>query len=156
SLVDRYPDAGALAEDLDCFLNRRPLVHAVNPCRRERCTNWGVRHRLGLGVGAAFAAACLAFLAMGMVLERSRHRKQPLPPIQESPELINAVEMLNADKALESVEAFSGLAQEYLESSIPRVYRGLAYDAGNQYVDAERCFREATGMSNCIGEMVEW
>ena len=63
---DRYPDAGALAEDLDRFLQHRPLAHAVIRRDRERCANWGVRNRLRLAV----VAACLAPLcvpAVGLV-----------------------------------------------------------------------------------------
>ena len=36
----RYLDAQALADDLECFLSRKPLSHAVNPSRRERVENW--------------------------------------------------------------------------------------------------------------------
>ena len=149
-LEDRYPDAGALAEDLDRFLHRRPLAQAVNPSRRERCANWGVRHRLWLFAGAA----CLAFLALGMVVERSRTWKQPLPPIQQSRELMAAVELLNAGKASQSLKLFEQLAIQYSESSIPKVYRGLAYDALGRAADAERCFVEALDMSDAIREMV--
>src|SRR5439155_25840301 len=47
---DRYPDAHALAQDLDRFLKHQPLVHAANPSRRERAKNWVIRHRLVLAL----------------------------------------------------------------------------------------------------------
>src|SRR5262249_1899624 len=56
---DRYPDAGALAEDLDCFLRRSPLGHAVNPSRRERCVNWVSRNRVRFAVAAGLLVAVL-------------------------------------------------------------------------------------------------
>jgi serine/threonine protein kinase len=44
----RYPDATALAEDLQRYLDHRPLRHAVNPSRLEVTRNWGRRHRISL------------------------------------------------------------------------------------------------------------
>ncbi len=148
---DRYPDAGTLAEDLDCFLHQRPLIHAVNPSRRERYANWGERHRRSL----AITAACLAFLAMGTVVERSRNWKRPLPPIQRTRELGDSLAMLQRGDALASLALFGRLAAEYPESSIPRVYRALAYDALGRDSDAEHCFAEVLGMSDALREMVE-
>ena len=47
----RYPDSQALADDLECFLSRKPLRHAVNPSRRERVENWVARnHRSMVGI----------------------------------------------------------------------------------------------------------
>ena len=42
------------------FLERKPLVHAVNPSRRERCANWTIRRRRGVGRLAASACVSLA------------------------------------------------------------------------------------------------
>ncbi|HEX8199687.1 MAG TPA: protein kinase [Isosphaeraceae bacterium] len=58
---DRYPDAPALAEDLQRFLDRRPLRYATNPSRAEIAAHWLRRHRrriaAALGAAAALAAA---------------------------------------------------------------------------------------------------
>lgn len=39
----RYPDAATLADDLQRYLERRPLRHVRNPSRRERAANWSRR-----------------------------------------------------------------------------------------------------------------
>jgi hypothetical protein len=82
---DRYPDAGALAEDLDRFLQHRPLVHTVNASQGERCTNWAVRNRFRL---LAFAA-CLGPL-LGWVARGAMNGRGPSMPIASSPVLIHA------------------------------------------------------------------
>ena len=60
---DRYPGAGALAEDLGRFVAHLPLLHAANPSLRERLRNWRLRRggrvamiASGIGVAAALAA----------------------------------------------------------------------------------------------------
>lgn len=58
--ADRYPDAAALADDLERYLARRPLRHAVNPCRRERAANWLRRNRLRLASGVVLATLAVA------------------------------------------------------------------------------------------------
>jgi serine/threonine protein kinase len=57
---DRYPSAGALAEDLRALLRRQPLVHETNPSVRERLGYWAHRHRRRFAscAGAALILAC--------------------------------------------------------------------------------------------------
>ena len=52
---DRYSSARALAEDLERFLARRPLIEAVNPSPLERTSNW--LRRRGAGRVAIFTGA---------------------------------------------------------------------------------------------------
>jgi hypothetical protein len=55
----RYPDAGALAENLERFLRGRPLVHAANPSRCARLGSWierGLRILMGTGPAAMRSA----------------------------------------------------------------------------------------------------
>ncbi len=89
---DRYADAGALAEDLDAFLEKKPLVHAVNPSRPERCVNWAIRNKVGLRV----IAACLAIFALGLAAGRWSAKEGPTGPIASSPLLTAALDSLDA------------------------------------------------------------
>lgn len=58
---DRYSNAKALAEDLQRFVDRRPLVEAKNPSIRERVSNFAFRRRkLFAGVGVVILAASIA------------------------------------------------------------------------------------------------
>jgi serine/threonine protein kinase len=52
----RYASAADLAEDLRAFIRHRPLIHAVNPSRKERSRNWTVRNRIVLASLAALIA----------------------------------------------------------------------------------------------------
>ena len=58
----RYQDAASLAEDLNRFLDDRPLKFAPEPSRRERLQKWTRRHPRLTIVGIA-AAAMLVILA---------------------------------------------------------------------------------------------
>lgn len=51
--ADRYPSAQALAEDLQRFLERKPLRYAINRSRTELASNWLRRNRVVLACGAA-------------------------------------------------------------------------------------------------------
>lgn len=65
--AQRYPSAHALAEDLERFLKRAPLILAVNPSRTERARNLLTRHRKTFRVGSALVSiglfGCLAMHA---------------------------------------------------------------------------------------------
>lgn len=67
----RYQTAGELAEDLDRYLNRRPLKHAPNTSLRERVTNWASRHPKLVSsgtVGGVLAAVVVASVGGGLAL----------------------------------------------------------------------------------------
>jgi serine/threonine protein kinase len=151
-LGDRYPDAGALAEDLDRFLRFKPLARAVNPSPVERLGNWRRRNRARLAV----AAICLAFLLGGMVLEGLRTPKRPSVAIDKTQELIDAVSALNEGKTLQSRALFHRLADWYPRSGIPKVYLGLAYDLSGHPEEAERGLSEARNHPGAAAELVAW
>jgi len=58
---DRYPSVRALIEDIDAFLERRPLVHERST-RAERLSKWLDRHRSA--VRSALVVAGVALLAL--------------------------------------------------------------------------------------------
>ena len=153
STDDRYADAGALADDLGRFLEHRRLAHAVNPSRRERCVNWGVRNRSRLAVAACLLP--LAFL-LGVVAERSMMSRRPLRPIESSPDLKAAVASLDRGDAEESLEPLVRLKGEYGQSSVPRVYLGFAYQADGLVLQAERSFAEVLSMRNARQDLLAW
>lgn len=68
----RYPTAGALAQDIDNYLTGRP-VSAVAPSRTYRLRRFVTRHRAGVGAGIALLIAVLiATAGLGHALLQSR------------------------------------------------------------------------------------
>ena len=61
----RYASAAALADDLQCFLDRRPL-QAVPASRRYALRKFAQRHRVGIAAGAVVSLALVAGLAMSV------------------------------------------------------------------------------------------
>ncbi len=64
--ADRYPDAAALADDLQRYLDRRPLRHARVLALRERLAHFVSRHRVRLTMVTLGVAVALA--GTGLVL----------------------------------------------------------------------------------------
>ena len=62
----RYQDAAALAEDLNRFLDDRPLKFAPEPSRRERMRKWTRRHPRLTIVGIATAAMLFVLAGVGI------------------------------------------------------------------------------------------
>jgi hypothetical protein len=152
---DRYPDAGALAEDLGRFIEHRPLVHAVNPSRPERTTNWAFRHRLRLAVGAVFLSSAV-FLLVGLAVGRSMYGVRPSGPIESSPILKSAVDAFEGAQLEKSIEQLGWLKGLYPDSPLPLLYLSLAFDAGGHEMDADRSFGELLRMSNHAKPLVAW
>jgi tetratricopeptide (TPR) repeat protein len=91
-----------------------------------------------------------------MVWERSRRPARPNIEITASDDLRAAVAALNGDRPEDSTRFWDHLVELYPDSSIPRVYRGLAYEALGHDFDAERYFKEAINISNARSEIVPW
>ncbi len=73
----RYATAQELADDLQCFLDNRP-IHAVRPTLRERAVKWSRRHKPVLAAAAAVAVCAFVALAVAMVViwyEKDRAEK---------------------------------------------------------------------------------
>jgi serine/threonine protein kinase len=157
---DRYPDAGALTEDLDRFLQHRPLAHAANPSALERCTDWGVRNRLRLAV----VAACLVplpFVLPTMVGRSPKMSRSPIATkvrpsirVESSPDMRDALDFLNQGKLQASIDRLSWLVEQYPASRLPRMYLALAYHTRPEdLLRSEKCFRESLDIS---GDRTDW
>ena len=130
--ADRYPGAGALAEDLRRFLTRRPLKFARNPSRRERASVFVVRHRTLL------SAALLSAAALAAVVSSPAPVKAPAPraavgrsetpkaaPVETRPEFAAAVAELNAGRAAAALDRLERLGSGAWDSP-PAVFVNAA------------------------------
>ncbi|MDB5351932.1 MAG: protein kinase family protein [Planctomycetota bacterium] len=61
----RYSRASDLAEDLQCFLDDRPNIHAPEPSVRERGAKWWRRHPEVRGAGPVAALGAALLIAVG-------------------------------------------------------------------------------------------
>jgi hypothetical protein len=165
----RYPDAGALAVDLERFLQHRPLRVARNPCRRERLTNWHVRNRglVKLGIAAAIAAATLldplpvervpAFVKAVQALRKPTVQDDGLADARAGSSArlfrINARERFD-----ETITPLKNLAAAYPGSPLPHLMMSLALDASDRvdYRPAEEAFRRAMAIPDARSTVVAW
>src|SRR5262249_30607316 len=102
--ADRYPDAAALADDLERFLRRRPLRHAVNPSRPERAANWVRRNAPWLVLGAASLALTAALLAANY--------ERLFKTLEERSYFLAAVEAFEDGRTVEAVTGFTSMPKQ--------------------------------------------
>ena len=112
---DRYQSASELAADLRQFLARRPLVHAPNPARIERATNWAGRHRIALGV---FLTASLGW----GVADHDRW----LHPVEGRRPFLNAVEAIENGRGIDAIAPLTMLAAESPNSPVILMYKAFS------------------------------
>jgi serine/threonine protein kinase len=150
---DRYSDAEALAEDLERFLNRQPLLKATNPSRRERLGNYWMRKRAGLtraglvGAGVVILTAALA-----------RPAYEWLNPREPShPEFQSAVAAVEQGNPRDSTETLANTVRAFPRSCLARFYLAFALnnDSKSEY-DAKRYLREALAVVDAEGTVLEW
>ena len=122
----RYSDAQALADDLNRFLRRLPLVGTTNPSRSERLGNWARRRRSALATNTFYL---LVLVVAGWLLGVGDRVKQWLkPPVETLSGFLDAVAKTD-DGEFKQAEAFLGdLAKEYPDSFLVKLYLSFALD----------------------------
>ncbi|QEH34133.1 Serine/threonine-protein kinase StkP [Aquisphaera giovannonii] len=148
---DRYPDAQALADDLDAFLHRRPLRVAVNPSRLERLRNWAIRNRGKIAINAAYLTILggLGVAAAGAALK---------PDPATLPEFKQAVRDIQEGRADAAAGPLRSLVREYPRSPLPRAYLGLAQALSTRIAenDAQLSLREFFGLPGAEELLLDW
>jgi tetratricopeptide (TPR) repeat protein len=149
SPADRYPDARALEVDLDRFLNRRPLVHAINPSRPERMRNWTIRHRWRL----AAIAPWLILLGAWLTREAIDRRK---PPIETVPEFLARVKKVEGGWYTQSIIPLVEFRDEYRRAWLPKLYLSFCLARGKSGDDADQLFREVMADKDAPNKLIAW
>jgi hypothetical protein len=116
----RYASAAALADDLDRFVARRPLRHAVNPSRGERAANWVRRYSAALLVTAAVVTVVALAGSVGAVSP---------PGPGSDPTFRRAVQALDAHRADAALGDLKQLSGRYADSPLFGFYLSAALDA---------------------------
>jgi serine/threonine protein kinase len=148
---ERYPNAQALAEDLERFLHREPLAHAINPSHRERTANWVIRNRREVASRAAILVLSCALLFPWLA---SYLRPDP----SNLPVMEQAAAALNSGRAHEAIEPLRKLVLEYPDHPLPRAVKGVAEALSKQLVanDAQIDVAEALNLPGAEGALLDW
>jgi serine/threonine protein kinase len=146
---ERYPDALALADDLQRFIDLRPLRIAANPSRRERLTYWVRRHRVRIGA----AALVMALLATASY----RPAVRLLVPLERRSAFLAAVRDINAERRHpEAIQALDALAEDYPNSPLVPLYLAFAHDQENHLDDASERFSRALTHPGAVPAFLAW
>jgi len=154
----RYLDSQALADDLERFLSRRPLSHAVNPSRRERVENWVSRnHRSMVGFGVTIV---LGMLLGYFISPTTKELTQaPRGPIETHAEFQLAVRYLLGEQHEDAVDRLRELAQEYPDHPVRNVLLGVALAGSRLHLeetDAQAAFREGISAPDAESILRDW
>jgi serine/threonine protein kinase len=120
--ADRYPNAQLLAEDLERYLDRRPLRFASNPSRSERLANAIIRHRRK---AAATAITILAGAVIGFLVQPTI-KKWQRPPLVKVPAFIEAADAVGGGEASRAIGPLRSLAADYSDDPLLWAYLALA------------------------------
>lgn len=145
--ADRYADATALAEDLECFLDRRGLQYASNPSTRERTRNWASRHRKVLL--AASLVVGIAGAAGGRPIARL------LVPVERSSAFLTAVGEVDASRFRDVIRPLEAIVEDSPDSPLARYYLGIARQ-GTDLDGASVEFAKALAIPGGVDALVAW
>ncbi len=140
---DRYASAAHLAEDLQSFLQTKPLHHVRNPSARERTRNWFRRNGKTL---VATAAVLLAIVGMGFAARVISGPRANGPLIEaitafEKKRFADAARFLRplADRPKSAVATFylaaSLVGMEKIEEGLPRLSKVLNAPADKKDIE---------------------
>jgi serine/threonine protein kinase len=141
---DRYPSAQALADDLQSFLDRRPLRHAVNPSAVERLGNWNRRHWL------------LTSLSLGLTGAWSYSTLRLFTPIERRKEFLDAVAALEDERPAAAIELLEPLVEEFPNSPLVQFYLGAASQQTDNLIKAAKLYSRAINAPNADAILMAW
>ncbi|MFO0890724.1 MAG: serine/threonine-protein kinase [Isosphaeraceae bacterium] len=147
----RYPDARSLAEDLQCFLDRRPLVTADNPSGRELASNWLYRNRRDLGV-ASVIVLLAGMVAYPWILAWSKADPANHPLMHQ------AAVSVRAGRAHEAIKPLRSLVEAYPGHPLPRTYLGIVEALSTGFVenDAHLDVDRGLGLPTAERALLDW
>jgi serine/threonine protein kinase len=146
--TERYPSAGTLADDLERFLKRRPLVYAVNPSRRERAANYLRRHRLVL-----LPAVVIFCVVLGAELPEQIRK---WTPIERRATFVKALEDIEGSQYREAIVPLRSLVKEAPEFPVTRFYLGFALEKTDQHDEGIVHFTKALNAPNAETTFQDW
>ena len=146
--AERYPDASALADDLERFLKRLPLKHAVNPSRTERGRNWLRRNRMALAVAAVLA------VALGMGLADPVYRR--LVPIERRRAFLEAVRDIDEGRFPEAIGLLEPMVVKEPDEPLAETYLSLARGFDGDFGAAVAHFSRALREPEAKADILAW
>lgn len=139
---ERY-SARQLAEDLERFLQRQPLLHAENPSRKERASDWIMRNRRLLAANA-FYLAVLALLSP-LMIQKANHLL--LADLRDQPDLHRAVQAVDSGAYTQALPILKNLVKLYPESSLLHFYLGFAENGSGSTMPSPAHFDYSTAIN---------
>jgi serine/threonine protein kinase len=151
---DRYASGKALAQDLEDFLHRRPLHHAVNPSRTERLVDWTARNRRALIING-FYLGVLGMLSPLLAEQVSRWLQ---PALKQNKAFQQAVDAMDGSDYERAVQLFTKLVEQYPNASLPRFYMGVALSQTDRLPEnpALTWYARALGLPGAEAELKSW
>jgi len=152
--ADRYADAGRLADDLENFLERRPLEHVKNPSRVERLVNWATRNRRLLAVNVFHL--CLLAALSPLLFQQAARRFQP--DIRDRAEFLEAAAAVDGGNYQRATNLLLKLVEEYPSSPLPRFYLGVALARADQLPEdaSQVYYASAMSLPDSDPELRDW
>lgn len=148
STAERYADARDLADDLERFLDHRPLRFASNPSVRERTENWLRRN----GRRTALAGAVL--VGAGLLLHRPI--ENALVPVERRPAFQAAVRDYDEAQYRAAVQALEAQVASDPDAPLPRFYLSAALGRTGADADASRQFATLLTLPGAEPTLVSW
>ena len=151
---DRYLDAGRLADDLENFLERRPLEHVKNPSRAERLLNWATRNRRVLAANVFYL--CVLAALSPLVVRQAAHYLRPA--VRDHPEFQRAVAAFDGGDYQRATTLLMNLVEDYPDAPLPRFYLGLALAHADRLPEdaSQVYYSSAMSLPGSDAELRDW
>ncbi len=154
--AQRYADAGALARDLERFLNHQPLLEAGNPSRRERLRNYWVRQRRRVSRAGYAALGVLVLVLIAGLAYPAHEWVWPREPSSHL-EFHSAVKAVEQGDGREAEKTLKRVVKHFPRSCLARFYLAFALkdDLKSDY-DAKQFLREALAVVDAEKTVLTW